>query len=408
MSGAATPSATSRFDISADAVCLPQYAYMENRLQQSPCVVASLLIDECTRGTSFNVKQLNIARDEEHYDPPTAEQASICLCNRVVYNLVQACAACQISSPTRSTLWDYWSSNCISRSTIFPLPVPETTYVPRWALYDNSNSSAVAFLGSANLTEDPTIVTTTTLIIATPTSIPLYDGPPTTREQAATSKATAAVAGAIVAAVIGFLAIGFAFFFVHRARRRKQIREIQGQRLESSDTLFLDPKEKPTLTSDVFAPHPHRHDDEFSSRSNSRTAHSLTTNSVSTQSLSSPAYSYSDASTRTGTDDSYFANRSIPQSTISHSRSITSSEIISLNSEHGPFSDIYSTAEGGGLAHLSTRNNIGNNVRHSSSLLSGGSRLGTGETMSVVSGRSGVSSTGAVYGRCDSDDSSLR
>lgn len=55
---------------------------MENRLQQSPCVVASLLIDECTRGTSFNVKQLNIARDEEHYDPPTAEQASICLCNR--------------------------------------------------------------------------------------------------------------------------------------------------------------------------------------------------------------------------------------------------------------------------------------------------------------------------------------
>ena len=91
--------------------------------------------------------------------------------------------------------------------------MPVNTYVPRWALVDNTNGTTVAcvsshtpktrrlmvvgrFLGSANLTEDPTAVTTTTLIIATPTSIPLYDGPPTVREQAATSKATAAMAGA--------------------------------------------------------------------------------------------------------------------------------------------------------------------------------------------------------------------
>lgn len=211
----------------------------------------------------------------------------------------------------------------------------------------------------------------------------------------------------VVAAVIGLLAIGFAWFFVRRMRRRKQIREIQGERLDSTDTLHLDPTrgEKPILISSDLYPTPsHTFTKEFSSRSNSRTSHSLTTNSVSTQSLSSPTYSYSDASTRTGTDDSYFANRTNPSllPSITHSHSRTESEIVSLNSE-GPFSNLYSTAEGGGIAHLARGNNIGNNVRGGGSLL----RVeGGGETISLNSGRSGVSSTGAVYGRCDSDDSS--
>ena len=84
----------------------------------------------------------------------------------------------------------------VGRYTTIPT-APPSRLSYRSIPYESILTRSSRFFGYTNFTdEDPTPVSTTTLIIATPTSIPLSDGPVTTREKAATSKATAAMAGA--------------------------------------------------------------------------------------------------------------------------------------------------------------------------------------------------------------------
>jgi hypothetical protein len=94
-------------DPGANFCIQPQWNWTQNDQGDEPCYVARRLIHACNPGPNspfdnYPVWPLN---GRSGYPDPTALQASSCVCNIPLYNLIQVCEACQQNStaPTRAT-----------------------------------------------------------------------------------------------------------------------------------------------------------------------------------------------------------------------------------------------------------------------------------------------------------------
>lgn len=105
------------------AVCSSSYNWANNKIGQSPCLVASHLESVCNGGL-WDVAAL--VPDSEYAGGGT----SSCQCNMVVYSLISACGACQGHNYVD---WSVWSKNCPQTYIEFPENIPSNTSIPKWA-----------------------------------------------------------------------------------------------------------------------------------------------------------------------------------------------------------------------------------------------------------------------------------
>ncbi|GAA5917397.1 hypothetical protein JCM6882_000844 [Rhodosporidiobolus microsporus] len=133
-----------------DERCLPPFeAVLDNKYGQNPCRVARILTDlpQCQWQDDgyYDLPPLDLENNIKTYPPPRAYQATSCLCSMAVYNLVQACAACQQQSGYTASLWTNWVANCtmsnINGGKTFPYDIPDETALPDWACVNNAGGA---------------------------------------------------------------------------------------------------------------------------------------------------------------------------------------------------------------------------------------------------------------------------
>lgn len=121
--------------VNVTAECLSQFSWMNNGMNQSPCVVAAWEQEACGSNT-WNIPALG---SKLKYDPPNATTKNPCTCSWATYNLISACTVCQNSDNFVS--WGTWLDNCdasyVSNTTYFPYDkddrLPNETAIPFWA-----------------------------------------------------------------------------------------------------------------------------------------------------------------------------------------------------------------------------------------------------------------------------------
>ncbi|KWU43038.1 hypothetical protein RHOSPDRAFT_35425 [Rhodotorula sp. JG-1b] len=221
-----------------DDRCLPQYSALDNSLGHNPCRVARYLIDQCDFYEYYALPALDLRKGRQNYPVPDTDQATVCLCSMGVYNLVQACAACQQPGPYNSTLWSDWVSNCtysmVNSGQIFPTSSPSDTEIPAWATVNSASGSLsvgsvyqrtstgnstllVSAVAAASTSATPSAQTYTEVTIPLPTSDSDPSGDSDRRRDA--------IAGAVVAVV--FVGILFAATIIYFRRRRRRIKAQQ-------------------------------------------------------------------------------------------------------------------------------------------------------------------------------------
>ncbi|KAG2158229.1 uncharacterized protein EDB93DRAFT_1120506 [Suillus bovinus] len=109
------------------ATCISSDSWMNNSLQQNPCVVASYLQGVCVGG-DFTVGPLSPGW---FYGAPSGDGTTACACSTVTYSMLAACSVCQ---DTLYLSWSSWCSNCSMISIgLYPMDIPAGTKVPNWA-----------------------------------------------------------------------------------------------------------------------------------------------------------------------------------------------------------------------------------------------------------------------------------
>ncbi|GAA5845079.1 hypothetical protein JCM11251_000003 [Rhodosporidiobolus azoricus] len=136
--------------VDLDHRCLPAFdSVLNNQFGQGPCQVARRLIDlpQCQwqDDAYYDLPPLDLDHYQRDYTPPDPFQATSCICSMAVYNLIQACAACQQRSPYTATLWTNWVANCtmsnINGGKTFPYAIPNDTSLPDWACVNNAGGA---------------------------------------------------------------------------------------------------------------------------------------------------------------------------------------------------------------------------------------------------------------------------
>ncbi|KAJ3552378.1 hypothetical protein NM688_g4180 [Phlebia brevispora] len=118
----------------SDVACRPPYEWMYNSLNQSPCLVAAYAQGACTtngENEEWNVPA--ITNSTQTYGGPDADQASLCTCSSVTFNLISACAYCQGDG---LPVWTDWTENCpanLVSNGQYPVPIESGTAIPAWA-----------------------------------------------------------------------------------------------------------------------------------------------------------------------------------------------------------------------------------------------------------------------------------
>ncbi|KZT26518.1 hypothetical protein NEOLEDRAFT_226817 [Neolentinus lepideus HHB14362 ss-1] len=140
LTGDSTANKSKVLSVNSNVVCEAQYSWMDNHLQQSPCLVLAYLLARCNEG-SWTIDPLS-DNPVSHYNTPgqTGTPVDICECSWTAYNLISACTLCQGSefAPSVHT-WDNYKTNCTgyySTTTYWPtsnFTVPNTTAIPYWA-----------------------------------------------------------------------------------------------------------------------------------------------------------------------------------------------------------------------------------------------------------------------------------
>ncbi|KAG8939290.1 hypothetical protein FRC03_006399 [Tulasnella sp. 419] len=117
-----------------DVNCGSRWSWMDNDMQQNPCLVAAYLENQCVvTGGNWNV---GVLQENNSYVGPKMAQADYCQCSSVTYQLISACAACQDETWIP---WSRWRFNCTDLNTsvgYWPLDLPPGTSVPAWAYMD--------------------------------------------------------------------------------------------------------------------------------------------------------------------------------------------------------------------------------------------------------------------------------
>ncbi|KZP19522.1 hypothetical protein FIBSPDRAFT_862666 [Athelia psychrophila] len=153
--------------------CLPEYAWMNNGLDQNPCDIATTAQDAC--GGNWNINSFPPpAKAAGYYYPgPNDNSRSTCMCSTVLYSLFSACGVCQNGT---YTTWTDWISNCstvaLSLGT-FPEPIPLGTSIPAWAylsVTENNNFDVSAAEADEHAPESTPIPTSTSTLMSTVTS----------------------------------------------------------------------------------------------------------------------------------------------------------------------------------------------------------------------------------------------
>ncbi|GAA5982285.1 hypothetical protein JCM10908_004814 [Rhodotorula pacifica] len=214
--------------------CLPQYSALDNTYGHNPCRVARYLIDQCDFYEYYPLHALDLQKGDLHYPLPDPDQATACLCSMGVYNLVQACAACQQTGGYNSTLWSNWVSNCtysmVNSGHVFPTSCPSHTEIPAWATVDSASGSLSVgsvyqrtSTGNATLLVSAIAAASTAVTQAAQTytevTIPLQTNG--SYASGDSDRRKDAIAGAAVA--VAFVVILFAATIVYFRKRRRRV-----------------------------------------------------------------------------------------------------------------------------------------------------------------------------------------
>ncbi|KAN0101184.1 hypothetical protein V8E55_001168 [Tylopilus felleus] len=121
----------------SNATCQPEYAWMNNAEQQSPCLAVAYVIAACV-GDTWTQPALPSGYS---YDSPNGTTATPCYCSWSCYNLMMACTLCQNPAYTSDIkTWPSFSENCPSSYTEEKFPngyvLENDASIPYWATID--------------------------------------------------------------------------------------------------------------------------------------------------------------------------------------------------------------------------------------------------------------------------------
>ncbi|KIN93564.1 hypothetical protein M404DRAFT_501237 [Pisolithus tinctorius Marx 270] len=186
--------------------CSSEYNWMENTMNQNPCLVAAYLLSVCSGG-SYTVSSLS---PSTHYVGPWVGQGNPCECSTATYCLLSACSICQNATYIN---WSSWSFNCSTVYTGYPESIPNGTAIPEWA-YQEVIATDNLDLGTA---PPPSFTPTTIPILHTPSSTPSA-----TAQSPSKSGNTGAIIGGAVGGVVGLAAIAALAvrLFLHRRQQK--------------------------------------------------------------------------------------------------------------------------------------------------------------------------------------------
>lgn len=204
----------------SSVVCLSQFNWMNNSMNQNPCVVATYALAVCNGG-GLTIGPLP---PDTHYTGPSADKANACECSSVVYCLLAACSICQNAS---YITWTSWTLACSTIYSGYPENILIGTAIPHWAYQDltasaNFNVTLAQSVGDApESTATKAQVTATGFSSATAsaslTAFPSGASSPTSSK----SSNVGAIAGGVVASVVvlGAIAVLSTWFFLRRRRK---------------------------------------------------------------------------------------------------------------------------------------------------------------------------------------------
>lgn len=229
-------------------VACTAYEWTYNSLHQSPCLVASYLLSDC----SASVVSVPMGYCGYAATPSIVGLAGPCLCNLVTYNLLMACSACQnCSVPSSLSPWQGWLGGCANTSIDYngyPQPIPPGTSVPAWAYlppadndyWDANNAqqdigapeSTPGSQSTSSRASSTTSSATTTTNSSTSLSTAATRSASTTLDTASSSTSTNSagdasfsakerkIAGGVVGGLVGIAAIAGVIFILRRRRSR--------------------------------------------------------------------------------------------------------------------------------------------------------------------------------------------
>ncbi|CAE6521301.1 unnamed protein product [Rhizoctonia solani] len=193
--------------------CVQEYQWTMNSMNQTPCLQSGYLSAQCNGG-NWNVPGIPGGAP---YKQPQGNGATICRCNTVVWNLIQACSLCQGG---RTASWGNWISNCSTNVVTigsYPRQLPPFVAIPGWAYLDFTSQG----------TFQPQPARQAAVTASESKSAPAQTQRPTS-VGTATSTATStlsnsgsnagAIAGGVVGGVVGLALLVILAWFILRKR----------------------------------------------------------------------------------------------------------------------------------------------------------------------------------------------
>ncbi|KAF8642852.1 hypothetical protein AX16_009360 [Volvariella volvacea WC 439] len=191
------------------AICLSEYAWLDNGRQQTPCLVAAYALAACAGGTWI----IDGLSDNHHYDLPNSTTANACSCSWAAYNLLSGCTACQGQEDDIQN-WSPYIAQC-------PQDAQSDKYWPQHIEFPDE--SAIPYWATQNPMEWPRarfdVDAAQTLASEAPP-----DPPPTSPERDPPNVA-GMVAGGVIGGIALLIAIVVVYFIIKKRRGGKLSRQ---------------------------------------------------------------------------------------------------------------------------------------------------------------------------------------
>ncbi|KAJ3552377.1 hypothetical protein NM688_g4181 [Phlebia brevispora] len=271
-----------------EAVCRSTYSWMSNSLDQSPCLVAAYAQGACTTNGNWDVPA--ITDSTFTYAGPYVDQATLCTCSSVSFNLLSACASTKLiryftqMGPLDYKLFDKldieWTislanstRDChsymgISSSSedVASSDLPDSTAPAPSTILPSSTSASIPSSALSSLTTPETSSTSTPFTSASSTPAPTTSGPQSSPSSESTlppspsssltshSSHIGAIVGGAVGGAAGALLIIAGMFIVLRGQRARSSSEVPPQEATFREAFVVQPEASPTLTLPVSEP----------------------------------------------------------------------------------------------------------------------------------------------------------
>ncbi|KIM79221.1 hypothetical protein PILCRDRAFT_823813 [Piloderma croceum F 1598] len=223
-------------NISSKAQCQSTYGWMNNSINQSPCLVSAYLSAPCFGGV-YTVASISPGLN---YYVPGGNGNDTCTCSTVTYSMVAACSLCQGALAGN---WSIWSAKCSKPSLrTYTNMIPKGTVIQPWAYLDVTlgntiNVTAVELEAEAEgFTGVPGLTPSTFTTTATVTSISISSTSHTSSTSILTTSASStassgsssspshvgAIAGGAAGAFVALGVIGTVITVCRSRQRRNQ------------------------------------------------------------------------------------------------------------------------------------------------------------------------------------------